>query len=473
MVENSGDAFNSVPIPRLLGGKYEVDTELGRGGMGVVFRGRDTMLKRPVAIKVLPPQLTLDTSFVRRFQQEAITAANLRHPNIVTIHDVGNQDGFYYIVMEFIEGTTVEQWIHDHGPMSPQQAGHVLHQITDALDHAHQSGLIHRDIKPANIMLNPSGHATLMDFGLVRAGEAGLTGTGIVVGTPDYMAPEQALGQPIDRRTDIYALGVVVYRMLTGQVPFARSSSMATIYAHVHEPPPPLRQIRSDIPKPIEAVVLKTLAKKPANRYQTAGQLAADFGTALAGKMPAGLTAVTTPPPGAVTKAGNANVKSAASSSPRVISHASSGAPARFSPPPRLSGRILVIAMVAVLFLAVSGVVWAVNRTAAPAATPTAEIVALVTPVPTPEVVNTSTPIPQSEVTRIVVVTATPRPTSPMTATSLISATATASPTPTVSKTRLATPALARMEDTSPVLQEPTNNAYGTAQLLFLSLIHI
>ena len=125
MVENSGDAFNSVPIPRLLGGKYEVDTELGRGGMGVVFRGRDTMLKRPVAIKVLPPQLTLDTSFVRRFQQEAITAANLRHPNIVTIHDVGNQDGFYYIVMEFIEGTTVEQWIHDHGPMSPLSLIHI------------------------------------------------------------------------------------------------------------------------------------------------------------------------------------------------------------------------------------------------------------------------------------------------------------------------------------------------------------
>ena len=154
--------------------------------------------------------------------------------------------------------------------------------------------MTHRDIKPSNIMVSPDGHVTLMDFGLVRAGEgAGLTRTGVVVGTPEYMAPEQAMGEPVDARTDIYSFGVVIYRMLTGHVPFAKSNTMATVYAHVHEPPPPLRQTRPEITKAVEAVVLKTLAKAPSERYQRAGLLADDFAVAITNKMPAGLKAVT------------------------------------------------------------------------------------------------------------------------------------------------------------------------------------
>lgn len=286
-------------IGQQLAGKYTIQSEIGRGGMGVVYLGYDTMLQRRVAIKVLPPELTYDRQFVARFRQEAVTAAGLHHPGIVTIHDVGEQNQLHYIVMQFLEGVTLDQWLTHHGSMPLAQTQHVIRQVADALDYAHPRGIVHRDIKPSNIMLSPEGQATVMDFGLVRAGEAtGLTRSGIVVGTPEYMAPEQALGEAVDGRTDIYSLGVVIYRMLTGKVPFMRSSSMATAYAHVHDPPPPLRQVRPDLPKPVEAVVLKALAKRPVDRFQTASQLANDLVVASGGKMPAGIKPSITPAAG-------------------------------------------------------------------------------------------------------------------------------------------------------------------------------
>jgi eukaryotic-like serine/threonine-protein kinase len=287
-------------IGQRLGGKYEIKAELGRGGMGVVYLGYDLMLRREVAVKVLPREFTYDAEFVQRFRQEAILAAGLHHPGIVTIHDVGEQDGIHYIVMQFLEGVTLDQWLMSHGQMSLAQAYHILRQVAEALDYAHNRGIVHRDIKPSNIMISPTGQATVMDFGLVRAGEGtGLTRSGIVVGTPEYMAPEQALGQPVDGRTDIYSLGVVAYKMLAGQVPFARSTPMAIAYAHVHQPAPLLRTLRPDLPKSVEAVVLKALGKRPIERYQLAGELADAFAVAITGKMPAGLKAAPTPPPGA------------------------------------------------------------------------------------------------------------------------------------------------------------------------------
>ncbi len=286
-------------IGQQLAGKYTIQSEIGRGGMGIVYLGYDTMLQRRVAIKVLPPELTYDGQFVTRFRQEAVTAAGLHHPSIVTIHDVGEHNQVHYIVMQFLEGVTLDQWLTHHGSMPLAQTQHVIRQVADALDHAHSRGIVHRDIKPSNIMLSPEGQATVMDFGLVRAGEAsGLTRSGIVVGTPEYMAPEQALGEAVDGRTDIYSLGVVIYRMLTGKVPFVRSSSIATAYAHVHDPPPPLRQVRPDVPKPVEAVVLKALAKRPVDRFQTASQLANDLIVASGGKMPAGVKPPITPAAG-------------------------------------------------------------------------------------------------------------------------------------------------------------------------------
>jgi serine/threonine protein kinase/Tol biopolymer transport system component len=287
---------NSPLIGVTLAGKYEIQAEIGRGGMGIVYCGYDVMLRRSVAVKVLPQEFTYDRQFVDRFRQEAVTAAGLHHPGIVTIHDVGQQGPWHYIVMQYLDGETLEQWLLNHGSMALPTTAQVVRQVADALDYAHHAGIVHRDIKPANVMLGPDGHVTLMDFGLVRAIEGSkLTLSGVVVGTPEYMAPEQALGDAVDGRTDIYSLGVVVYRLLTGRMPFVRSTPMATAYAHAHDPPPSPRVLRPDLPRSIEAVVIKALAKQPGDRYQSGAQLAADFDLAASGKMPPGLKGANTP----------------------------------------------------------------------------------------------------------------------------------------------------------------------------------
>lgn len=200
--------------------------------------------RRSRSMKALPPQFAFDPVFVRRFQQEAITAAGLHHPHIVTIHDVGAQNDIHYIVMQLLKGVTLDKWVEESkAPMPAGQANQILQQIADALDEAHAQGVVHRDIKPSNIMLRPDGHVTVMDFGLVRAGEGtGLTWSGMVVGTPEYMSPEQALDQPVDGRTD-HAVGIVLFKLLTGHVPFSRSSAVSTILADVNDPLPSLRQI--------------------------------------------------------------------------------------------------------------------------------------------------------------------------------------------------------------------------------------
>ena len=265
-------------IGQILQNRYQILDVLGKGGMGIVYRAYDSVLQRTIAVKVLPPQLTLDAEFVTRFQREAIASANLRHPNIVTVHDVGQENGEYFIIMEYLEGVTLEHVLATGGPMSATRTGAILNQIAGALDHAHSRGIVHRDVKPSNVMLDAQDRAVLMDFGLVRAGEGfGPTRSSMVIGTPEYMAPEQVLGQAIDRRTDIYALGVVIYEMLSGKTPFTHTTPFATAHAHAYEAPPPLRTLNSAVPKSVEAVVTKALAKDPAARYQNAGDLARDF----------------------------------------------------------------------------------------------------------------------------------------------------------------------------------------------------
>jgi serine/threonine-protein kinase len=275
-----------------LGGKYELQTELGRGGMGIVYHAQDIMLRRSVAVKVLAPQLAADSSFVERFRHEAIAVANLRHPNIATVYDVGRDvvrgDTFHYLVMEFIDGQTLDRVLQRQGqPFSLQQTEEVIRQVAQALSYAHQRGMIHRDVKPANIMLGQDGHVTLMDFGLVRAGELSqLTQTGTALGTPAYMAPEQIMGAEVDRRTDVYALGVVTYELLTGDVPFRRTTPLATVHAQVYDPPPPLREKRPELSPLVESVVLRALTKNPGGRYRDVNGLATDFSRAITGQIP-------------------------------------------------------------------------------------------------------------------------------------------------------------------------------------------
>jgi eukaryotic-like serine/threonine-protein kinase len=258
-------------------GKYLIVEEIGRGGMAIVYKGYDADLERAIAIKVLPEVFTNDPQFIQRFQQEAKMAARLHHPNIVTIHDVGQQGNLYYIVMQYLPGLNLDQVVNANGPLPLKTAAAITLQIAAALDHAHQRGMIHRDVKPSNIMLSPEGQVTLMDFGLVRAGESSaITRMGTVVGTPEYMSPEQAQGHQVDSRTDIYSLGVVLYKMLSGASPYARSTPLATLLAQVTDPLP-LDGPIAHLPRDVKRVLQKALAKSPSDRYQSAGALAADL----------------------------------------------------------------------------------------------------------------------------------------------------------------------------------------------------
>jgi len=253
-------------------GKYEIQAELGRGGMGAVYRGYDEMLDRSVAVKVLAPHLVWEKEFVERFVREARAAAKLKHPNIVTIHDVGQEGGWYYFVMEYLEGRTLTDLIQERGPMGVEEVLRILRPLADALEYAHHRGLVHRDVKPGNVIVDPAGSVTLTDFGIVRAAqETRLTATGTIVGTPEYMSPEQAKGLAVGAHSDQYSLAVVAYEMFSGQVPFEAESTLALLHKIAYDPPPPLHQARPDLPVEMEQVLVKALAKEPGDRYGTVG----------------------------------------------------------------------------------------------------------------------------------------------------------------------------------------------------------
>ena len=277
-------------------GSYQITEELGRGGMAVVYRAYQPSLNRYVAIKVLPPQLSFDQQFVDRFQREARAAANLRHPNIVVIHDVGHHDGTYYIVMEYLEGRTLKELVEQTGPLPPQRAARIVEQIAAALDYAHQRGFVHRDVKPANVFVGEGDRVTLTDFGIAKAASETehLTRTGTLMGTPEYMSPEQAEGGAVDHRTDLYALGVVLYQMLVGHVPFRGTTPHAVLHNVIYEAPLPPRQFNPDLSPALEQVVLKAIAKQPGDRYQQGSALVKDLRRALAEP---GTKAVIAPPP--------------------------------------------------------------------------------------------------------------------------------------------------------------------------------
>src|SRR4051812_20500929 len=265
---------------------YRIEGLIDRGGMGVVYRATDVDLDRAVALKIIAPEHTKNPDAVARFKSEARLAASLEHANIVPIHRGGEVDGVLYLAMRLVPGTNLRQLI-DRGPLPTESIRRVITQMADALDVAHEAGLVHRDVKPANIMVTGEGkneHIYLTDFGLTkRLGTAeSLTRTGGWVGTPDYVAPEQIQGGKIDGRADVYSLGCVLYEMLTGSVAFPRDNDVAKLWAHVTDPPPPPSLKRPDLVKSFDDVVAKATAKDPDARYQKASDLAAAVDSAVA-----------------------------------------------------------------------------------------------------------------------------------------------------------------------------------------------
>ncbi|WP_214406694.1 Stk1 family PASTA domain-containing Ser/Thr kinase [Pseudonocardia lacus] len=277
---------------RLLSDRYELGEVLGYGGMSEVHRGLDTRLGRDVAIKVLRADLARDPQFQLRFRREAQNSAGLNHPAIVAVYDTGEVEGEFgplpYIVMEFVDGQTLREIVKTEGPMSQQRVVEVMADVCAALDFSHRHGIIHRDVKPANIMITHGGAVKVMDFGIARAlGEGqNVTQTAAVIGTAQYLSPEQARGEAVDARSDVYAAGCVLFELLTGEPPFTGDTPVAVAYQHVREDPRAPSQVNPNIPPALDAVILKALSKNPANRYQSAAELRADLVRVRSGQNP-------------------------------------------------------------------------------------------------------------------------------------------------------------------------------------------
>ncbi len=287
--------MTTTPSP-VYGGRYELRNQIARGGTAQVYLARDLLLDRPVALKVLFPELSSDHSFVERFRREAQAAANLMHPNIVQVFDWGESDRTYFIVMEYVDGEPLSSIIRTEAPLGDRQAASVASDIAKALSYAHRHGVVHRDIKPGNVLITADGQVKVTDFGIARAigVDEQVTQTGLVMGTATYFSPEQAQGLAVDARSDVYALGVVLFEMLTGRPPFSGETPVAIAYQHVREQPPSLRSLNPAVPAALEAIVLQAMAKLPAERYVSADEMKSDLDRFVHGQ-----TVLANPPRGA------------------------------------------------------------------------------------------------------------------------------------------------------------------------------
>jgi beta-lactam-binding protein with PASTA domain/tRNA A-37 threonylcarbamoyl transferase component Bud32 len=324
--------------PTVFSDRYEMVRHIARGGMAQVYLAQDLLLDRPVALKVLFPELSVDHSFVERFRREAKAAANLSHPNIVSVYDWGQGENTYFIVMEYVDGPTLSSMLRD-GPLAPERAAVIAAAVAAALDFAHRRGVIHRDVKPGNVLIDQRNQVKVADFGIARAvgTSENLTQTGSVMGTATYFSPEQAQGYAVDPRSDVYSLGVVLYEMVTGQAPFSGDSPVAIAYKHVKEPVPLPRQINPAVPPALESVILKAMAKDPADRYQSAEEMRADLARFASGE------AVTAPAALAATGVMGAVGVGAATQVETVVRDG--------APPPR-SSRAAWYVLIALLLLA-------------------------------------------------------------------------------------------------------------------------
>ncbi len=276
--------------PRLLGGRYELDGVVGRGGMAEVYRARDIRLDRIVAVKTLRDDLARDQTFQARFRREAQSAASLNHPSVVAVYDTGEDmvgpTPVPYIVMEYVDGRTLRELLREDRRLLPERALEITDGVLRALDYSHRNGIVHRDIKPGNVMLTRAGDVKVMDFGIARAvsdAQATMTQTAQVIGTAQYLSPEQARGERVDARSDLYSTGCLLYELLTGRPPFTGDSPVAIAYQHVRENPVPPSRVDPEIPPWADSIVLKAMAKDPGDRYQSAGEMRNDIQRALQG----------------------------------------------------------------------------------------------------------------------------------------------------------------------------------------------
>jgi predicted Ser/Thr protein kinase len=292
-VASTSDSELRAHVERALHAHYDLDREIGRGGMGIVYRARDRRLKRTVAVKLLPPELSYRSEIRTRFLREAETAAQLSHPNIVPIYAVDEVDNLVFFVMAYVDGVNLATRLHEQGRLGIEETRRIVREVADALAFAHQRKVIHRDIKPDNILLDrETGRAMVTDFGIARAISEGadsrLTATGMAIGTPAYMSPEQAAGdREIDGRSDLYSLGVVAYQMLTGSPPFIAASTPAMLVKHLTERPVPLEQCRADVPTDLGRAIMMLLEKEPANRFPSAAALTVALDNGVVPALPA------------------------------------------------------------------------------------------------------------------------------------------------------------------------------------------
>ena len=420
----------ALSYPHTLAGRYEVREAIGEGNFSVSYRATDKVLGRDVAIKVLREQYVQHAGFTSRFENEARAAALISHPNVIQVFDYGREDDIAFIVMQYVPGLSLKDYIRDHAPLSVDESTEFTRQILDGLAAIHEAGIIHRDIKPQNVLMSDQRHLKLTDFGIARleSAAAGLTESGTALGTAAYMAPEQASGQTLGRETDLYAVGVILYEMTTGQLPFPGDNPVQVMYRHVNEEPPPPRAINPSIPSTVEAFILRAMTKDPSGRFPSARAMR----DALVSPGMAGVPRRREP---VVDPSGDTAVTTAVAA----------GAPPRVPPPydyaveerrrrpwgiiMALAALLLVILLVAAIALAGNGdddqeptIAAGADTTATgeivePTATETPEPTATVEPSATPEptatatVAPTETPTPEPTQTPEPTVTPTPEPT--------------------------------------------------------------
>ena len=269
-------------VASALEGRYQILKELGRGGMGIVFHAYDKQLKEQVAIKILSPLLSNDADALERLKREVSAARRITHSNVIRIHDISEINGLHFISMEYFHGSSLKEHVKRNGPLSTMQAYNIAAQICDGLEAAHREGVVHRDLKSQNIILDPMNRIKIIDFGLARTAHMeGMTATGLIMGTPEYMAPEQVSGKRIDERADIYSFGVILYELFTGKVPFTGDSAIAVGFMQLKEDPLPPSQVNPGINPQIEQVIFKALEKDPVRRYRTVIELKKDLEAAV------------------------------------------------------------------------------------------------------------------------------------------------------------------------------------------------